>query len=111
MFYFVFVSEKEVFKGLIEEFFDVNVRSVFELEDYVFDVYVIKERRVKVVDFNMWCGLILLLMFSWEEFEGFRRVGGELELRIVESRCGVFLGLKMVVFYDYIDVSCGSGWD
>lgn len=110
-FYPVLVSEKEVFKGLIEEFFDVNVRSVFELEDYVFDVYVTKERRVKVVDFNTWCGSTLPLMFSWEELEGFRRVGGELELRIVESRRGVLPGLKTAVPYDYIDVSCGSGWD
>ncbi|CDY48581.1 BnaA09g01770D [Brassica napus] len=91
-FYPVLVSEKEVFKGLIEEFFDVNVRSVFELEDYVFDVYVTKERRVKVVDFNTWCGSTLPLMFSWEELEGFR-------------------GLVTAVPYDYIDVSCGSGWD
>ncbi|KAF3561885.1 hypothetical protein DY000_02010978 [Brassica cretica] len=109
-FYPVVVSEKEVLKGLIEEFFDGNVRSVFELEDYVFDVYVTKERRVKVVDFNTWCGSTLPLMFSWEELEGFR-VGGELELRIVESRRGVLPGLKTAVPYDYIDVSSGSGWD
>ncbi|CAN6969872.1 unnamed protein product [Brassica rapa subsp. trilocularis] len=110
-FYPVLVSEKEALKGLIEEFFDVNVRNVFELEDYVFDVYVTKEGRVKVVDFNTWCGSTLPLMFSWEELEGFRRVGGELELRIVESRRGVLPGLKTAVPYDYIDVSCGSGWD
>ncbi|KAF2539655.1 hypothetical protein F2Q68_00018677 [Brassica cretica] len=47
---------------------------------------------------------------TWEELEGFR-VGGELELRIVESRRGVLPGLKTAVPYDYIDVSSGSGWD
>ncbi|KAF2573256.1 hypothetical protein F2Q70_00000181 [Brassica cretica] len=49
-------------------------------------------------------------LWPWEELEGFR-VGGELELRIVESRRGVLPGLKTAVPYDYIDVSSGSGWD
>ncbi|KAJ0264969.1 Temperature sensing protein-like protein [Hirschfeldia incana] len=109
-FYPVLVNEKELIKGLIEEFFYDSVRDVFELEDYAFDVYVTKERRVKVVDFNTWCGSTLPLMFSWDELE--KRVGGgELELRIVESRLGVLPGLKTAVPYDYIDMSSGSGWD
>ncbi|KAF8112187.1 hypothetical protein N665_0066s0061 [Sinapis alba] len=107
-FYPVLVNEKEVLKGLIEEFFDDNVRNVFDLEDYTFDVYVTKERRVKVIDFNTWCGSTLPLMYTWEELE---RVSGELELRIVESRLGVLPGLKTAVPYDYIDMSSGSGWD
>ncbi|CAH8385820.1 unnamed protein product [Eruca vesicaria subsp. sativa] len=108
-FYPVLVNEKELIEELIDEFFEDNVRMVFELEDYVFDVYVTKERRVKVVDFNTWCGSTLPLMYSWEELES--RVGGELELRIVESRLGVMPGLKTAVPYDYIDMSSGSGWD
>ncbi|KFK32209.1 hypothetical protein AALP_AA6G211600 [Arabis alpina] len=110
-FYPVLVHEKELLKGLIEEFFDEHIRMGFESESYTFDVYVTKERRVKVIDFNTWCGSTLPLMYTWEELEEIRVEDSELELRIVESRRSVLPGLKTAVPYDYLDVSSGSGWD
>lgn len=111
-FYPVLVNEKDLLKGLIEEFFDDKIRTEFESENYTFDVYVTKERKVKLIDFNTWCGSTLPLMYTWEELEEIN--GGEcseLELRIVESRRSVLPGLKTAVPYDYIDMSSGSGWD
>ncbi|VVB07864.1 unnamed protein product [Arabis nemorensis] len=110
-FYPVLVNEKDLLKGLIEEFFDENIRMEFESDSYTFDVYVTKERRVKLIDFNTWCGSTLPLMYTWEELEGIRGECNELELRIVESRRSVLPGLKTAVPYDYLDVSSGSGWD
>uniref|UniRef100_A0A1J3GNU6 Cell division cycle protein 123-like protein n=1 Tax=Noccaea caerulescens TaxID=107243 RepID=A0A1J3GNU6_NOCCA len=112
-FYPVLVNEKDLLKGLIEEFFYDKIRMEFESDKYTFDVYVTKERKVKLIDFNTWCGSTLPLMYSWEELE--EEINGgecnELELRIVESRRSVLPGLKTAVPYDYIDMSSGSGWD
>ncbi|CAH2071745.1 unnamed protein product [Thlaspi arvense] len=83
----------------------------FESENYTFDVYVTKERRVKLMDFNTWCGSTLPLMYTWEELERIHGECNELELRIVESRRSVLPGLKTAVPYDYLDMSSGSGWD
>ncbi|CAH8273270.1 unnamed protein product [Arabidopsis lyrata] len=82
-FYPVLLNEKDLIKGLIEEFFDDKIRFEFESQNYTFDVYVTKERKVKLIDFNTW---------------------------IVESRLSVLPGLKTAVPYDYLDVSSGSGW-
>ncbi|KAL9285613.1 putative Cell division cycle protein [Arabidopsis thaliana] len=109
-FYPVLLNEKDLLKGLIEEFFDDKIRFEFESENYTFDVYVTKERRVKLIDFNTWCGSTLPLMFTWEELEKIHGECDELELRIVESRLSVLPGLKTAVPYDYLDVSAGSGW-
>ncbi|XP_077240687.1 temperature sensing protein-like protein [Tasmannia lanceolata] len=113
IFYPALIEKKLDLELSIGEFFEVNVKSEFELEDYVFDVYVTKDGRVKVIDFNPWGGFTLPLMFSWEELEENFRNGGEggVEFRIVESRCGVRPGLKSAVPYDYLDMSPGSGWD
>ncbi|KAG7557721.1 Cell division cycle protein 123, partial [Arabidopsis suecica] len=110
-FYPVLLNEKDLIKGLIEEFFDDKIRFEFESENYTFDVYVTKERKVKLIDFNTWCGSTLPLMYTWEELEEIHGECDELELRIVESRLSVLPGLKTAVPYDYLDVSPGSGWD
>lgn len=116
-FYPVLLEEKERLQALIESFFEEKVRSSFELEDYVLDVYITREGRVKVVDFNTWGGFTLALLFSWEELEGRSLNGeetdgqGEVEMRVVENRCGVRPGLKTAVPYDYVDTGPGSGWD
>ncbi|XP_020876430.1 cell division cycle protein 123 homolog isoform X2 [Arabidopsis lyrata subsp. lyrata] len=85
--------------------------GICQRENYTFDVYVTKERKVKLIDFNTWCGSTLPLMYTWEELEKIHGECDELELRIVESRLSVLPGLKTAVPYDYLDVSPGSGWD
>ncbi|KAL0402821.1 UNVERIFIED_CONTAM: Cell division cycle protein [Sesamum radiatum] len=83
-----------------------------EFWSYTFDVYVTKDGRVKLLDFNPWGASTLPLIFTWDELEEkLREEGNELEFRTVESQCGIRPGLKTAVPYDYLDTSQGSGWD
>ncbi|XP_058091044.1 uncharacterized protein LOC131237351 [Magnolia sinica] len=111
-FYPVLLEKKSDLELLIREFFEENVQLGFESKDYTFDVYVTKDRRVKLMDFNPWGAFTLPLLFTWDELENFRKERGEhVEFRIVESQCTVRPGLKTTVPYDYLDTSPGSGWD
>ncbi|KAL0382055.1 UNVERIFIED_CONTAM: Cell division cycle protein [Sesamum calycinum] len=111
-FYPALLEKKDDLKIMIEEFFMEKVKGNFESESYTFDVYVTKDGRVKLLDFNPWGASTLPLMFTWDEFEEkLREESNELEFRIVESRCGIRPGLKTAVPYDYLDTSQGSGWD
>lgn len=112
-FYPVLIEKKTDLELLIQGFFEENVQFKFESEDYTFDVYVTKDERVKLVDFNPWGAFTLPLLFTWDELEDLFRekVGKNLEFRIVGSRCAVRPGLKTAVPYDYLDTSPGSGWD
>ncbi|XP_065879711.1 uncharacterized protein [Euphorbia lathyris] len=111
-FYPVLVDKKNRLQALIEKFFLDKVRMRFESENYTFDVYVTKEERVKIVDFNPWGGFTLALLYSWEELEEKgREEGNSVNLRIVESQCGIRPGLKSAVPQDYLDTGPGSGWD
>ncbi|XP_012838207.1 PREDICTED: LOW QUALITY PROTEIN: cell division cycle protein 123 homolog [Erythranthe guttata] len=90
------VERKSHLKAMILDFFVEEVKGKFGSESFTFDVYVTKDGRVKVLDFNPWGGSTLTLMFSWDELEDESREGDEFELdfRIVESRCGIRPGLK-----------------
>ncbi|KAL2248843.1 cell division cycle protein 123 homolog [Sesamum indicum] len=111
-FYPALLEKKYDLKIMIGEFFMEKVKGNFGSESYTFDVYVRKDGRVKLLDFNPWGASTLPLMFTWDELEEKLREGGkELEFRIVESRCGIRPGLKTAVPYDYLDTSQGSGWD
>lgn len=96
---------------LIQGFFNNNVRAMFESDNYTFDIYITKDERVKVVDFNPWGAFTLPLLFTWEELEEIHGEGDGVDFRIVEDRCAVRPGLKTAVPYDYLDTSPGSGWD
>ncbi|CAH9111149.1 unnamed protein product [Cuscuta europaea] len=112
MFYPSLVEEKSMLQRTIRSFFVSNVRQKFESECYTFDVYVTRDQRVKLLDFNPWGAFTLPLLFTWGELEDEVKEGGnEFEFRIVESRCGVRPGLKTAVPLDYMDTSPGSGWD
>ncbi|GMH31057.1 hypothetical protein Nepgr_032900 [Nepenthes gracilis] len=105
-------ERKDELKGLIRDFFLTNVKGKFKSENYTFDVYITKDGRVKVMDFNPWVAFTLPLLFTWDELEqAARRDEDDFEFRIVESRCAVCSGLKTAVPYDYLDTSPGSGWD
>ncbi|GKV32068.1 hypothetical protein SLEP1_g40699 [Rubroshorea leprosula] len=110
-FYPVLLEKKNDLKTLIEQFFADNVKLKFESENYTLDVYVTRDGRVKILDFNPWRAFTLPLLFSWEELEHNLQDEDHLDFRIVESRCGVRPGLKTAVPYDYVDTSPGSGWD
>ncbi|XP_057788219.1 uncharacterized protein LOC131005326 [Salvia miltiorrhiza] len=108
-FYPALVEKKSELKMVVEQLFLDKIKEGFESESYTFDVYVMKDGRVKILDFNPWGASTLPLLFTWEELE--EMSGNELELRIVETRCGIRPGLKTAVPYDYLDTSEGSGWD
>jgi hypothetical protein len=110
-FYPNLLETKDALRLLIYAFFNNHVRSMFESENYTFDVYITKNERVKVVDFNPWGAFTLPLLFTWDELEHIRNEGDDVEFRIVEDRCAVRPGLKTAVPYDYLDTSSGSGWD
>ncbi|XP_022868212.1 cell division cycle protein 123 homolog [Olea europaea var. sylvestris] len=104
--------EKDNLKMTIRGFFVEKVMENFESESYTFDVYVTRDGRVKLLDFNPWGGFTLPLLFTWEELEDkLKDEDHELEFRIVENSCGIRPGLKTAVPYDYLDTSPGSGWD
>ncbi|KAL2904703.1 hypothetical protein RDABS01_003413 [Bienertia sinuspersici] len=105
------LERKDNLKDLIHDFFLDNIEGRFKSENYTFDIYVTKDRRVKLIDFNPWCEFTLPLLFTWEELEQIGRSGEDVDFRIVESQNTVRPGLKTAVPYDYIDMSSGSGWD
>ncbi|KAJ4981846.1 hypothetical protein NE237_032683 [Protea cynaroides] len=64
-----------------------NVQPRFESENYTLDVYVTRDGKVKLMDFNPWEAFTLLLLFSWEELEqSFGQDGDYIDFRIIESR-------------------------
>ncbi|KAK1268197.1 hypothetical protein QJS04_geneDACA008142 [Acorus gramineus] len=109
-FYPSLLDEKLDLEADILHFFSETVQPGFESNDYTFDVYITRDRRVKLMDFNVWGPPTLPLLFEWEELEKVEDLE-KLEFRIVEERCGVRPGLKTAVPYDYLDTSEGSGWD
>ncbi|KAL1826242.1 hypothetical protein ACET3Z_004654 [Daucus carota] len=111
-FYPTILEDKNHLEMVIQDFFRDKVILNFKSENYTFDVYVTTSGTVKLLDFNPWGAFTLSLLFDWEKLEKTsEEEGNELELRIVESQCGVRPGLKTAVPYDYIDTSQGSGWD
>jgi hypothetical protein len=110
--FILFFLRKIDLERLIQQFYDDDVRLKFESENYMFDVYVTKDGRIKVLDFNPWGAFALPLLFDWEELEqNTREEGNNVDFRIVESQCAVRPDLKTAVPYDYLDTSTGSGWD
>ncbi|CAN5973050.1 unnamed protein product [Sphagnum jensenii] len=106
-FYATLVGREDELEDMISSFFDVNVREVFGGEDYTFDVYLTKDLRVKLLDFNPWGGSTLPLLFSWDELEqNYAKVLGRLngdglsdddlvEFRVVKSEGLVQPGLRV----------------
>ncbi|GAB2293608.1 hypothetical protein Dimus_027820 [Dionaea muscipula] len=112
VYYPALVERKNHLEELILDFFLNYIEGRFKSENYAFDIYVTKDGKVKLVDFNPWGAFTLALLFTWEELERLsREAGGGFEFRIVESHCAVRPGLKTAVPYDYLDTSPGSGWD
>ncbi|CAI0398882.1 unnamed protein product [Linum tenue] len=110
--YPLILAERGVIQDLIVGFFEDRVRLKFESDDYTFDVYVTNDGRVKVLDFNPWAEFTLPLLFTWEELEGLDGEKEEdVELRVVESRCGIRPGLKTAVPREFLEVGPGSGWE
>ncbi|KAL8541481.1 hypothetical protein ACS0TY_002667 [Phlomoides rotata] len=111
-FYPALLDGKDELETMIRKLFLENVKENFGSECYVFDVYVTRDGRVKVLDFNPWGAPTLPLLFTWVELEEkVTEEEGDLEFRIVESQCGIRPGLKTAVPYDFLDTSPGSGWD
>jgi len=100
-FYETLLGREEELADLILDFFLENLMDEFGGGDYTFDVYVTKDNKVKLMDFNTWGGSTLPLLFSWEELEDkFLEVQGttlnpHVECRMVMSEGLVQLGLRV----------------
>lgn len=99
-FYESLLGREEEITDLILDFFLDNLKEDFGGRDYTFDVYVTKENKVKLMDFNTWAGSTLPLLFSWEELEAkFAEAESPLnphvECRIVTNEGLVQLGLRV----------------
>ncbi|KAJ7969062.1 Cell division cycle protein 123-like protein [Quillaja saponaria] len=110
-FYPALLGKENDLRFLIYEFFKNNVRSKFESENYTFDVYITRDEKTKILDFNPWGAFTLPLLFTWEELEDISSEVDDVDFRIVEDKFVVRPGLKTAVPYDYLDTSPGSGWD
>lgn len=54
----------------IIDFFQTTIRNIYahgKVENYVFDVYIDKNERVWLIDFNVWAERTDSLLFKWEE--------------------------------------------
>jgi hypothetical protein len=61
-------ADKNMFMGLIEDFFDEKLRDSFPEENFVFDVYIPDPHtKVWLVDINPWAQRTDPLLFSWLE--------------------------------------------
>ena len=121
-FYEFLLREKEAIEDAIAEFWEAHVSTTSwhaNQRDYVFDVYVTpKTKKVKLIDFNVWGGTTLPLLFDWHELEAMessvtpeddeRGYADNIEFRIIESQGHIRPGLQLGVPYDLYDTSEGS---
>lgn len=98
-FYETLPGREEELTDIISDFFEEYLKDEFGGGDYTFDVYVTKENKVKLMDFNPWGGSTLPLLFSWEELEErfaeADALNPNIECRIVTSEGLVQLGLRV----------------
>lgn len=100
-------TERGALLELISAFFEDHIRSAFPLPTYAFDVYVTRQRRVKLLDFNPPGDTTAGLLYSWEEL--LEASTEKPELRVVTG--GVRLRPNLSVYgvpYDFVDDSEGS---
>lgn len=100
-------DRKHKIQPLIEWFFSEVVRERFRTEDYIFDVYVTIDGRVKIVYFNPWGMFMLPLMLEWEELDEQGFIAQRAKFRVVEGKQVVWPGLKTAISYDYLDTGDG----
>lgn len=68
-FYPSVVEGEHELQNAVVDFFRNVLKGNFEAEDYTFDCYVLRNMKVKLLDFNPWAGPTLPLLFEWEELE------------------------------------------
>ncbi|GJP41469.1 hypothetical protein CLOM_g1143 [Closterium sp. NIES-68] len=142
-FYPFLVDSHQDLKLQICDFYSNSIHGRFPSSHYTFDIYITRDGRVKLVDFNTYGGATLPLLFSWEELEDIYSEKSTMhhqsssiatvssaqdqlhndkpccwpskivEMRIVESRSGVQVGLRAAsgAPFDLHDRSEGSAFD
>jgi len=66
-FYRFLLEMKFTLQEDIIEFFETEISGKFPAADYTFDVFVTKQERVWLVDFNPWEDITESLLFDWDE--------------------------------------------
>eukprot|EP00958_Prasinococcus_capsulatus_P024842 scaffold3970_cov417-Prasinococcus_capsulatus_cf.AAC.5 len=65
--YTFLLSMRSEIRWRIDRFFEEKIRPRFDHSHYVFDIYITRAGRVRLVDFNTWGGATLPLLFTWDE--------------------------------------------
>ncbi len=79
--YYPHVFERlDHYQQLIEQFWDIHKERA-PCDDVVMDVYIDKNDRVWLIDFNVWGSRTDSLLFSWSELTGL----DDIEMRVVET--------------------------
>ncbi|PRP76306.1 cell division cycle protein [Planoprotostelium fungivorum] len=106
----ILFDEKEDIRGRIVQFFVDKVMDKFPDPDYVFDVYITKNKTVTLVDFNPFGEVTDGLMFEWSELHLWDANSDLLpDMRIVGSNAGIKpKSLENRVPFELIDLSEGS---
>ncbi|CEF97573.1 D123 [Ostreococcus tauri] len=119
-FYEFLLREKEEIEEAIAEFFENEISKHYTGRDYVFDVYVTpKTHKVKIMDFNVWGGTTLPLLFDWNELESRgsdqdcvpedeRGWTDNVEFRVIQSQGHIRPGLQLGVPFELYDTSEGG---
>ncbi|KAI8580275.1 hypothetical protein K450DRAFT_237687 [Umbelopsis ramanniana AG] len=115
--YYEFLADmKDELETTIHEFFEDRVRDQFESDNYVFDVYVLQNRRtVKLVDFNPFSPTTDGLLYEWAELYQISPDDNNADIRIITSqveanmraRCAPSFSANMVP-KDVVDLSNGQ---
>ena len=81
------VHDREDLQFIMEEFYQEFVRHKYangKIGNYVIDVYIDKQDRVWIVDFNVFAERTDSLLFSWDELKGWTQ-DKPAEFRIIET--------------------------
>ena len=80
-------QDREDIQFMIEEFFQEVIKNKYangKIGRYVVDVYIDRQDRVWILDFNVWSNRTDSLLFSWDELEHWPE-DKEMEFRIIET--------------------------
>jgi hypothetical protein len=123
-FYEFLVRDKDAIEDAIAIFWETHISSSSwhsEQKDYVVDLYLTpKTKKVRIIDFNVWGGTTLPLLFEWHELEAMgtqmrdaegtdpRGYADNIDFRIIESQGHIRPGLQLGVPYDLYNTTQGG---
>eukprot|EP00210_Caulerpa_lentillifera_P004283 g4086.t1 len=107
-------GEEENTKRKCCAWFDKHIKSVFDLHQYSFDVYLALNGEVMLIDFNAICSFSSPLLFSWDELglnhDNIKSTSPlslrETEVRFVENDGSMMMGASHALSMPYDMIGC-----